>query len=43
MRRAIDLIHFVVKDGIMDTAASLVQVPLSLEKASKKVSWIQII
>ena len=42
MRRAMDLIHYVVKDGVLDSAASLVTVPSSQSqpnRLSKEVKY----
>ncbi|CAG7823619.1 unnamed protein product [Allacma fusca] len=41
MRRAMDLIHYVVKDGVLDTAASLVTCPSSNppNRLPKKDDW----
>jgi len=36
MRRAMDLIHYVVKDGVIDSAASLVACPSTTQPRNPK-------
>jgi hypothetical protein len=40
MRRAMDLIHFVVKDGVLDSAASLVSVPSSTSQPNRSTKGV---